>query len=527
MNALMWMLCGVALAHGPDAEAEPIETVEVAAPVEGEAPAAEVPAARGEDDAPVGEADGEETELDEEPFEGPWRDQPPEVGIATPFDYPEMEERELSPGVRLLHVQVPRVRKVSVRLVVHRGAEDLGGAFSAEVRGLEGLLDVAGGDYDSVALETARDLHNVDLSSWMGYTRGGLDMDVPREDLDRGIELLTATLRQPSFPGKELRRWITDRTVYMEQQAITSPRVLARYAATYGWYPADSVYGTRVGAADYELVTRTALQGLYRDWLDGAAVTVLVVGDLSADEAATVIAPVVEGLGGAAAESPEQPHVPSPGERVIAVGLPGQEQVTIGVRALAPVASDPDRVAMEVMNFALGGTFLARLNRNLREENGFTYGIYASVDSRPERGVWSTATRVATGDTAEAILEIEREIAGMAADGVTEGELDAAIREQVATWNSVQATADSAARFFEERAFRYQESVAAARARLDAMGAVTAEDTARVAEAYLGLGRPRLWVLVGDPAGLRAELAELGWSDVEWVNAEAALAGAY
>lgn len=515
LASILWMMGALALA----AEPEPVEEPDVSESAD-EAGADET----GATDAAEGE--GSEDDGPIEP-EGPVRAEPPEVLAATPFDYAEPEERELAPGVTMLHVHVPRVRKVSVRVVVHRGAEDLGGAYTAEVRALEGLLDVAGGAYDSVALETERDLYNVDLMSWMGYTRGGLDMDVPREDLEKGVELLAATLLEPSFPAAELRRWVTDRIVYMEQQAMTSPRVLSRYATTYGWYPADSVYGTRVGVEDYALVTRFGVVSRYDEWLEGAPVTVLVVGDLTADEAATALAPAIVGLGGTGEEAPEPDHERLSEERVVVVGLAGQEQVTIGLRAHAPVAGDPDRVAMEVMDFALGGTFLARLNRNLREENGFTYGIYSRVDSRPGRAVWSTGTQVATEDAAEAILEIEREIAKMAADGITDVELDAATRERVASWNSVRATSESAAGFFERRAFLEQETVAQARERLDTLASVTSEDTARVAEAYLALGRPRLWVLVGDPAGLRAELDQLGWTDVHWVTAEGALAGAY
>jgi hypothetical protein len=101
------------------------------------------------------------------------------------------------------------------------------------------------------------------------------------------------------------------------------------------------------------------------------------------------------------------------------------------------------------------------------------------------------------------------------------------VRSEVQTWNNTFANADAAANFY-EAVLQQQMSVAEARANVEGLGAIEASAAAAATKQWLMPGASRLWVVVGDLEGLKAEIAELGWTDrATFATAEEALAGAY
>jgi zinc protease len=483
-----------------------------------------VAAALAVDPTPVPEAVEGELAL-EAAVAGPLRTAPPEVLPADVFDHPALEVHDLG-GVIVRHLQVPGVRKVAVRVTLHRGAVDLDQGYTAQVRALGQTWDLAVDGWDAAALEAETDRLDASISPWIGYTRSGVDMSVPRDELASGLELLGLILKAPTFPNKEFKAEMRSNRISLLTDVVSSMRALGSYAGTNGWYPADHPYGTRVGPDDYKAVKRADVAALHQQLVQTAPVSVLVVGDLSYDEVEG-LGQVLAGVGARGEPTPDVLFTREGGVRVLAIGLPGAGQAMIGLRADGPTLADGDHVDFSAANFALGGSFLARLNRNLREENGYTYGIYSSYDAQPSRGYWMARTVVSGDVLAEAVGEMRGELAKMVESGVTSGEIDAGYRAEVASWNGVRETADSAADFYEGLLVRRQ-SVSERRGDVLASAEVTPASTAESAARFFSGDAPRLWVLVGDPDVLRAELVELGWSDAaEWLTPEQAAWGVY
>jgi predicted Zn-dependent peptidase len=182
--------------------------------------------------------------------------------------------------------------------------------------------------------------------------------------------------------------------------------------------------------------------------------------------------------------------------------------------------ADPFRLA----DFALGGHFLARLNRNLREEHGWTYGIYSNWERDEANARWGASCIVSADDVAEALGELQAEITKVGADGATAAEIDAGWRDALSGWNTALRTAESAVGLARGLVLS-GDSAVDRRERLDGLRAVTPDQSRAAAAAWLTAAHAQ-WVVVGDPDDLAPELAALPWP-ITRVSAADAVVGTF
>ncbi|MBW1877034.1 MAG: insulinase family protein, partial [Deltaproteobacteria bacterium] len=373
-------------------------------------------------------------------------------------------------------------------------------------------------------LALLKDLTDIDVwSSGVGFRKGSLTLEAPREALEEGLDLFGEVLLTPQYPNDALRQYKSLREYWYIADGPSQPAAVAETLLGYAWYPPDSPYGIRPDLAELDAVRRRALRERHLHRLVLAPMTVLVVGDVTRADVEGRLADIFSDLGAPGEAEPMPPFEGATESVVYAVDMPGQEQATIGVRFAGPSIQHPDRIGLEVVDWALGGHFLSRLNRNLREEKGLTYGVGSSLSIGQTHGTWSASVEVKAENTAIAIREIEWEIARVVEEGVTAEEVDAAWREWVSDWNTVQQTAGSAFSFYVDL-FESERTLTEVRGELDAIAALTPEDTRRVAAAWLGPEQPRIWVVVGDREVIELQLAALE-GEVRWVTPEQAILG--
>src|SRR6186997_3434766 len=109
--------------------------------------------------------------------------------------------------------------------------------------------------------------------------------------------------------------------------------------------------------------------------------------------------------------------------KVVVVDKPGSPQTQVRVASIGAARSSPDFRPMQVMNLALGGLFSSRINMNLREEHGYTYGASSQFSFRRAAGPFQVASGVRTDVTGPAVAEIFKEVRGMVEKPVSEDEL--------------------------------------------------------------------------------------------------------
>jgi zinc protease len=328
------------------------------------------------------------------------------------------------------------------------------------------------------------------------------------ENVDRLLELMSDMMLNPTFPADELGKYKARLLAALEQQRA-DPSFLARekfYRVLYGNYPASVITATPDAV---KLVAPEQLKQFHdRYYLPGNAI-LGVAGDVQFDQITTLIKKYLGGWQNYPVTAPSLGPVPPPGpSKIILVDRPNSVQTNIVAGDFAVRRSDPDFIPLTVMNRVLGGGASARLFLNLREEKGYTYGVYSSFSSDIYPGPWIAATEVRNGVTEGSLHELLGEFNRIRDEKVPEAELDEARRSIVAgfalsleqpaallnSWMTVKYYS-----LPEDYWDRYPEEVTR----------VTAEDVQRVANKYVDLSHLQI-VSVGDGKQIREVLKKYG-----------------
>ncbi|MFT4978697.1 MAG: zinc protease, partial [Myxococcota bacterium] len=351
------------------------------------------------------------------------------------------------------------------------------------------------------------------------------ELTIPRARWDEGLALMDELLHEPAFPKKDLKRSQRDLRDWHTIQATNDLGTVASMARLHATYPPDHPRGTRPDLDALKSVKAGDLRTLHSRLLSQTPVTVEVFGDVSWEEVSADVTALLEGVGAAGERAVPPPFTPLSSAQIVAVDMPGQTQAAIRVTTEAPDRASVDRVPMSAVNFALGGSFTSRLNGNLREEKGWTYGSYSSYSSLPTHGAWSASVDVEAENVAAAIGEIKAELATIAADGPTAGEINAAWLDDVTWWNRRLETDSTAANFYQSLT-RQEESIDDVAARLAAMHDLKPAAAQAVAARWLGVDAPMLWVIVGDRSAIGDQVESLGLPTT-WISTTEAIMGTF
>jgi len=443
------------------------------------------------------------------------RASPPAPAPIRHFDFPEIDRRRLSNGLDLRVVRMPRLPVASVRLFVRAGEAALrharAGLAVLTADALEGGTRARSGTELAAALEKIG--ARFDASG--GWEGTSVDLYCVAERLPEALGLLAETLREPAFPEEEVDRARAQQLASLRQR-LMDPGSLASDSALSRYYAEHVPYSRPLDGTVESVSTlgRSELAGYADANLRPGGGGLVVVGDVDAVEVQTLAERALGGWSGEPS-SPEA-FVASPASlerRVLVVDRPGSVQSEIRVGHLGASRLTPDYYALSIANLVLGGMFTSRLNLNLRERNGFTYGVRSSYGFRSQPGPFEVSTSVANDATAPAVREIFAELEKLADDGPTEDEV-AAARDFAAGIFGVQLETSSqiASRVSQLVVYglpddyfhRYRDDV---RAVTRAEAAAAARRHVRPSEAQV--------VVVGDAGQVTKPLEALGLGPVE------------
>lgn len=451
-------------------------------------------------------------------FAVPDRSAPPPVVPPEVFAYAELSDEALLPGVRLRHVRVPGLRRVTIEVHGWRGALT-GPRSDAAVEAAAWLWESATRRRDGAALQAA--LTELEGAMWSeaGLLQFRLGLTVARDAWEPGVDLLGEVLLEPRFDPADVRRYRREERLWQTGSAAQDPTAVTAAALRFATYGPEHPFGERPRRASLRRLFPGPLRRAHQRLLAGP-IEVLVVGDLPLEPVRAALREGLVGVGGGA----PGPELSPPGELqedLIGVAAPGSPQATLRVRLAAPPFHHPDQPAMSVLNEALGGAFFSRLNRSLREERGWTYGAWSEYGPGRVDGTLTLGVDVPVDRLGETLDEVERILDALASDGVTVEELENSVSGTIASWNQVLVTSGSSADFYAAR-LRTPETVGSARARVLAEQALTRAEVQAVARRWLT--GPRVVVVVGDPGAVATQLAERG-RVAEWITPAEAIAG--
>jgi len=400
------------------------------------------------------------------------------------------------------------VPEVSLRLVLEAGA----GGEPQRQAGLAALTArlLTEGTADRDAIEMARwlDRLGVGFHASAGYAVSVLSIHTLTDVLDEALEFLAAVVCTPTFPDHEVERVRSERLDEIERQT-DEPSVVANHALIEALF-GEGLYSRPIGGtrASVSTIEPDDIRGFHAErYLPGGG-ALYVCGDVDADR---VRAGIQRSLGHwqGVATRPAAPETPEPPEpSVLLIDRPGSPQAEVRVGAIGVAYGTPDYYAIVLANALVGGLFNSRINMNLREDKGWTYGARSSFRFRRGAGPFVVQTAVETGVTADAFEEILMEVERMREQLVTAEELDLAKHALTLSLplqfeTAAQITGRVSRQGIYDLPADYWESYG------ERLEAVTPEEVREVCRTYLA--RERLTLLAVTDAGTAAEgLSRLG-----------------
>jgi len=362
----------------------------------------------------------------------PWRAKAPVAGPAPALTLPVATSFTLPNGLTVIHYDNPALPLVSAALVLRSGSD----ANPTRYPGLAGFTAqmLEQGTDTRSATQIADDI--AQLGAYMGSATTPDDSTVAllslASNFPQALGVLADVVQHPAFPSAEVERQRAARAGALAQQRDDAPSV----AAVAG---AAALYGPRHPYGFGQLGTEPALRETPRDAIDAfwrrhyvpGNAALVVVGDIRLATLKTLAAARF-GAWPQADSIPVMPGTPvTTSARVVLVDKPGAGQTALRVTSLGAARTTPDYAALQVMNAALGGLFSSRINNKVREEKGYSYGMFSQFRYDRTPGPFIIAGSVRADATGPAVADILAEVGAMAEAPLSKAELDNARNAQV------------------------------------------------------------------------------------------------
>ena len=405
----------------------------------------------------------------------------------------------------------------------------LGGANQFEPADRTGLASITAAmmsegtkSRDGEALSNALQLLGTSVSAAIGGESGSMSFVSTAAKFEPTLDILADMLLNSTFPADALERLRAQRLVAITQ-ARSQPGAIAGRVFPTVLYGRNHPYGRVVTEESIKALTRDDVVAFHAKYFQPGRALITVIGDVTAAS----VKPTVEKALAAwpkAGTRPtfSYPAVPAPQKTTIfLVDRPGAAQSTMAIGEPGPPRDTPDYYALQVMNTILGGMFQSRLNANLREEKGYSYGVNSSFAYGKGPGAFRTGGEIVGDKTDAALVEFMKELRGILGERpVTDEELqtakDSLIQRLPGTFASVSAVNGALTTLWSQGLpDDYYQQYA------KAVAAVTKADVLRVAKKHIDMDHLAI-VVVGDRKSIEAPLkatniAPIAYLDIEGV----------
>nr|WP_314632974.1 pitrilysin family protein [uncultured Janthinobacterium sp.] len=448
-----------------------------------------------------------------------WRYKVPAAGPAPKIVLPQGKSFTLSNGLTVIHNYNPAVPLVSTQLVIKSGS----GANPLKQPGLSSFTAqlLQEGTATRSAPQIADDVAQLGalLSTGSGTDASFAQLTSLKATFPQALDVLADVVQHPQFPQEEVERQRASRIGQLAQQRENAAAVAARVEAA-ALYGPQHPYGTiQLGTeAALKATSRADLQGFWQQHYLPNNAALIVSGDIGEAEL-KALAEARFGGWRAGTVTPAVAATPQTTQaKLILVDKPGSPQTAVRLSTIAVARSTPDYAPLQVMNAALGGLFTSRLNTNLREEKGYTYGVRSQFQYRRHPGPFSIAAGVRTDVTGPAVSETFKEIRAMIAKPLSAKELANARNSQVLSLpgqfeTNASISASMANTYIYDLGLDYYTTLP------QRFAGVTGKQVQQVAKKYL---QPEKLIVigVGDKAKIAPQLSTLKLAPVEVRDAE-------
>jgi zinc protease len=446
--------------------------------------------------------------------EAAWRAEQPKPGPSRPLHLPVPVQFKLSNGLTVYFSERPGLPVVAANLILRSGS----GANPVDKPGLAavtaGLLQQGTATLNATQIaDRIADL-GATLNSGAGVDSTNVSFRSLSRSFPQGLALMGDLALHPSFAKDELERQRSQRLAALVQEKDEPFSVAFRiiYSALYGPNTAMG-YPSSGTAESLKAISREDVQQYWEQNYHPNNAALIVTGNIKEAELKSLAEKAFASWRPGTTKEVAAPTEVASATRLILVDKPGAPQSTTGCFLLGPSRTTPDYAPLEVMNTELGGLFSSRINMNLREKHGYTYGAFSFFDYHRGSSPFLAGGGIRTDATGPAVAEIFNEIRRM--------------RDTVMTPDELSLSKDSIARSLPGR-FETGPAATGSLAELfiyglpldyfttlpDRVNAVTAEQAQAAAQKYV-VPEKLVVLAVGDKAKIEGDLAKLNLGPTE------------
>lgn len=431
----------------------------------------------------------------------------PPAGKTPELRVPAWTKTPLANGATLIVSERPGLPLVSFSITF------LGGANQFEPAGRRGLATMTGtmltegtttrtGDQLSDALQ----LLGTTVGTNIGGEEGSMSFTSTTRNFEGTLGILADMMLNSTFPADALER-LRGRTLVNLTQQKDQPTVVSSQVFSKVLYGSGHPYGQRSTEASVKAITRDDVVAFQKAYFQPGRAIITVVGDVKAAQVKSAIEKAFA-TWTKAGDKPsfEYPKLPERRPATIyLVDKPGSAQSVVNIGLPGPPRNTPDYFALQVLNTILGGQFQSRLNANIREQKGYSYGVNSNFAFGKGPGAFRAGGSIFSAKTDAALIEFMKELKGIVGERpITDEELQTAkdnlIQGLPQRFASVSAIGNSITGLtVQGLPDNYYQNYA------KAVAAVTKEDLTRVANLYIDLDHLAI-VIVGDRSAVEAAL---------------------
>lgn len=446
------------------------------------------------------------------------RSKPPMPETMVSAEFPQFERRTLANGMEVILVQRKGLPVVNMTMSFQGGAYIDKGHIPGTASLTANLLDEGTKTRDAAKLGDELDALGASIGSSAGATEFSLSLSALKANLDPSLDLFADVLLNPTFPEPELARLKQQQIAGIRRSLLEPQGATSRALATI-IYGKDHPYG--VSSSGYldtlPSITREDILRTYDAAYHPNNARLVAVGDISMEELTGKLEKVLSGWKPGTKIEVNIPAVEPKKEKVLyLIDRPGAPQSYIVAAQPVAARSVENDVTWSMANFILGGNFTSRINMNLRENKGWSYGARSGISGGKGTRLFSASAPVQADKTKESVAEMMAEIKGiLGSSPITADETISAKNGMILTlpgrWETGNAVADSVEsliswgfpdRYYDTYAKRIAE---------------TSPDALNSAVKFIDPDS-LTWVVAGDRAKIEKGLKELGFTEIRVID---------
>jgi zinc protease len=450
------------------------------------------------------------------------RSKQPTLGADRPFVAPPVKTATLPNGLDVMVLERSDLPKVNVTLVTRAGAvgDPAGKAGVAHL--MTTVIDLGTKTRNALQIEEALADLGTTLTGGAGRESARVSLDVLKRNLAPALGVLADVVQNATFPEEEVARERKRLLDAIAQQDRDANALASRIRPMLAFGP-EHPYGRPVQGlrGTVETITRDDLVAYHRArWKPGSS-ALIFAGDITVAEATRLATEQFGQWSGEAAPAITIPPPSAmPASRVYLVDRPDAAQTVVAQWLPAPARKSADYDALKLADAVWGGGgFGTRLNLNLREDKGYSYGVFSTLALSSQAGIWSAAGGVQTNKTKESVVEFDREVKALAGTKPISAEEFTLARERRLRGYAQQF--ESLGRLTQQVADNWTLGLPPTELQreYDATNTATLEQALAAATKY---ARPEAatLLLVGDRAKIEAGIRELQLGEIVILDAE-------